>query len=358
MGRAEADLCVIGLGGTGLSALQEAARLGLDAIGIDAGPVAGGAAGRNGGFLLAGLPSFYHRAVEVLGRDRAHSLYELTLEQLDRICAETPGAVRRVGSIRVATTAEEVVDCQHHLEALRQDQLPASAYLGPEGRGLLIPTDAAFQPLVRCRQLAATLQDRGVRLHEHTAATAIAPGVVATSSGEIRAAHILIATDGGLATLVPELSTRVRTARLQMLATAPDHRVSVPRPVYARFGMEYWQQLPGGEIVLGGFRDAGGKAEWTTATTTSAPVQEALEQFLRGFIGTEAVITHRWAASVGFHDGELPVLEETAPGVWAMGGYNGTGNLIGALCGRAAVELAVHGRSEIGALLGAVRRGG
>jgi len=347
----------VGLGGTGLTALQEAARLGLDAIGIDAGTVAGGAAGRNGGFLLAGLPSFYHRALPILGRGRTRALYELTLEQLDRIATETPDAVRRVGSIRLATSPEEVADCEDHLDALRQDGLPASAYFASEGRGLLIPTDAAFNPLARCRQLAANLVAQGIQLHEQTAATGIAEGAVETPHGVIRAAHILIATDGGLTTLVPAMKTRVRTARLQMLATAPDRLVSVPRPVYARYGMEYWQQLPGGEIALGGFRDIGGEAEWTLDPTPSAPVQEALEQFLREVVGAEAAITHRWAASVGYCEGELPILEETAPGVWAMGGYNGTGNLIGALCGRAAVELAIHGQSEIGALLGARRYG-
>lgn len=347
----------MGLGGTGLTALQEATRLGLRAIGIDAGAVAGGAAGRNGGFLLAGLPSFYHRAVGILGRTRTRSLYELTMEQLDRIAAETPEAVRRVGSIRLATSAEEEADCEAHLDALRQDNLPVAAYRGAEGRGLLIPTDAAFHPLERCRQLAARLVSQGVPLHEHTAATSIAPGSVETPRGLISAAQIVVATDGGLATLLPGLKDRVRTARLQMLATAPEPRVSVPRPVYARYGMEYWQQLPGGEIALGGFRDIGGEAEWTTDSSPSPVVQAALEMFLREHLGVRTAITHRWGASVGFVEGELPILEEVEPGIWAMGGYNGTGNLIGALCGRAAVELAVHGRSEIGDLLGARRYG-
>jgi glycine/D-amino acid oxidase-like deaminating enzyme len=250
-----------------------------------------------------------------------------------------------------------VADCEAHLEALRQDRLPASAYLGPEGRGLLIPTDAAFNPLERCGQLATQLVPLGIRLHEHTPALRIAPGSVETTRGVIRASHILIASDGGLTTLVPALESRIQTARLQMLATAPERQVRVPRPVYARFGMEYWQQLPGGEIALGGFRDVGGDTEWTSNRTPSVSVQEALERFLREFLGVHSAITHRWAASVGYVEGELPILEETAPGVWAMGGYNGTGNLIGALCGRAAVELALHNRSDIGALLGARRWG-
>jgi len=47
----------------------------------------------------------------------------------------------------------------------------------------------------------------------------------------------------------------------------------------------------------------------------------------------------------------MPVLEEVRPDVWAIGAYSGTGNVIGALCGRAVAELIVRGESEIAALL-------
>ena len=63
----EADVCVVGLGGSGLSCVHELLRLGQRVIGIDAGTVGGGAAGRNGGFLLAGTAEFYHDTVAALG---------------------------------------------------------------------------------------------------------------------------------------------------------------------------------------------------------------------------------------------------------------------------------------------------
>jgi len=45
-------------------------------IGIDAEDVGAGAAGRNGGFLLAGLADFYHEAVEKHGREFALTIYK------------------------------------------------------------------------------------------------------------------------------------------------------------------------------------------------------------------------------------------------------------------------------------------
>src|SRR4051812_1435494 len=84
-GDVEADVCVVGLGGSGLTCVNELVRLGVRVAGVEAGRVGGGAAGRNGGFLLAGLTLFYHDAVVRYGRGAARALYQLTLGELDRI---------------------------------------------------------------------------------------------------------------------------------------------------------------------------------------------------------------------------------------------------------------------------------
>jgi gamma-glutamylputrescine oxidase len=346
-GDVRADVCVVGLGGSGLTAVGELLRRGASVVGIDAGHVAAGAAGRNGGFLLAGTYDFYHDAVERHGRERARRIYRLTMDEIRRIAAETPEAVRLTGSLRIADSAEEVEDCRRQLDALRADGLPVEWYAGPEGQGLLMPTDGAFNPLLRCRLLARRALDAGARLYEHAPALHVRPGEVRTPAGTIRCDRVVVAVDGRLERLFPELEGRVRTARLQMLATAPTDEVRVPRPVYARWGYEYWQQLPDGRIALGGFRDAGGEGEWTDDAAPGDVVQARLERFLRERIGVRAPVTHRWAASVGFAPTGLPLLGEVRRGVWVAGGYSGTGNVIGALCGRAAAELALTGVSDL-----------
>ena len=103
-GEVSADVCVVGLGGSGLACIRELQRLGASVVGIDGDRVGGGAGGRNGGFLLAGLAPFHHDAVQRYGRARARALYELTLEELDRITADGPQLVRRPGSLRIADT--------------------------------------------------------------------------------------------------------------------------------------------------------------------------------------------------------------------------------------------------------------
>jgi gamma-glutamylputrescine oxidase len=104
--------------------------------------------------------------------------------------------------------------------------------------------------------------------------------------------------------------------------------------VYLRDGYEYWQQLPDGRLVLGGFRDVGGAEEEPGSAEPSTRVQEALTRFLREDLRVTAEVTHRWAAPVGYTQDALPYLGEVRQGVWAAGGYCGTGNVVGARCGR------------------------
>jgi gamma-glutamylputrescine oxidase len=337
----EADLCVVGLGGSGMAAVLRGISLGARVVGLDAGRVAGGASGRNGGFLLAGTALFHHAAVERYGRRRAVALHAATLEEIDRMAGETPGAIRRTGSLRIAADRGERVDCRRQLDALSADGLPGEPYAGAEGEGILLPRDATFHPVRRQRLLAERATAAGARLYEASRAEAIAGRGVRTRAGRVRCGAVVVAVDGGLPELIPELRGRVRTARLQMLATSRTGEVQLPRPVYSRYGLDYWHQLPDGRLAVGGLRDVGGTGEWTTDPRPGWRVQSALERLLRERIGVSAPVTHRWAASVGYTESGLPVLEEVRPGVFAVGGYCGTGNVIGSLCGRAAAERAL-----------------
>jgi glycine/D-amino acid oxidase-like deaminating enzyme len=345
----EADVCVVGLGGSGLSAVAEAVRLGRSVVGVDAGEVACGAAGRNGGFLLAGTPDFHHRAVAALGRAQVAAIYALTLAEMDAMERALPGVVRRVGSLRVGDSAEEVQDCAAMLEALRADGFEASWHEGPEGSGVLLPRDGAFDPLARCRAAAGWAAAEGARLFEHSPVVSFGDGdgggdcvVQVAGGGRVSCAAVVVAVDGGLERLVPSLVGRVRTARLQMLATEPVGRVVTERPVYARWGFDYWQQLPGGVVALGGCRDRFMESEWTSEAAPTAKVQGCLDSLLASRVGVRgAAVTHRWAGVVGFTPDHMPVCELVGPGVAATGGYCGTGNVLGALCGRAAVRLAL-----------------
>lgn len=345
---ASAEVVVVGLGGTGLSAISEALDLGAKSvIGIDAVDIAAGAAGRNGGLLLAGPVDFHHDAVERHGVERTLAITAQTERELARIQKETPGVVRITGSLRIAEDAKELEDCRKQYEAMRADGLAVEHYKGPEGEGLLFPTDGVMHPLKRARMLATSLRDRGAQLYGGTVARSIEPGRVRTEYGSITAKHVIVCVDGKLEWLFPELLAEVRTARLQMIATEPQLPVKYPRPVSTRYGFDYWQQLPDGTVLFGGGRDKFESLEWTTEDSPDVRVQDYLEQTLRGKLGISTPITHRWAASVAFTDTGLPIVRELGGGVIVCGAYSGTGNLVGAVCGRGAAQQALKGDATL-----------
>ncbi|MEQ1692962.1 MAG: FAD-binding oxidoreductase [Gemmatimonas sp.] len=350
-GDLDAETCVVGLGGSGLTVVEELLARGQSVVAIDAEDVGAGAAGRNGGFLLAGAYDFYHDAVRLHGRDRAQAIYRATLEEIQRIADAAPDTVRFTGSRRLAASPWEVEDCRAQMAAMHADGLACAWYEGSEGIGLSIPVDASFNPLARCRVLARHARRAGARLFARTPLIRLDGTRVVTSHGSVRAQRVIIAVDGHLERILPELSGRVRTARLQMLATAPTTERVVNGPRYYREGYEYWQQTPDGCIAVGGFRDKAGDSEWSHDATPTPPVQAMLEDFLRTTLGVSAPITHRWAACAAYSDNGLPVLQQVRDGVYAIGAYSGTGNVIGALCGRAVVALAVDDDSTLAEVL-------
>jgi gamma-glutamylputrescine oxidase len=335
-GATAADVCVVGLGGSGLACVDALLDRGVQVVGIDATDVGAGAAGRNGGFLLAGLADFHHDAVQQVGRARATAIYRATLAEMDRMAEDTPSAIDRRGSLRIAGDHDERADCHAQLVAMRADGLPVEWYSGVEGDGLLIPTDGTMHPLGRVRALSTRVVSRGARLYGGTTAKGFTHGIVHTDRGEIRCGHTVVAIDGALDRVLPDVAGEVRTARLQMLATGPATDVSFPRPVYARYGYDYWQQRPDRCIALGGGRDHFEAEEWIDSDEPTRAVQHYLDGVLRDVIGTRAPVTHRWAARVSYTRSGAPLIDEVRPALWAIGGYCGTGNVIGALCGRAA----------------------
>ncbi len=340
-GGVRADVCVVGLGGSGLAAVGAALDAGASVAGIDAGPIAGGAAGRNGGFLLAGGALFHHAAIDAWGEERAVGIYEESLAELDRLADELGPLVRRVGSLRIPASGEEAEDCARQLEALERHGFPARAADGPTGKGVFIPGDGSVQPLERCRMLARRALERGARLFCGTPALGLAGDRVRTPAGEVACGAVVVCVDGGLESLLPELAGQARSARLQMLATEPVAPGTIPCPVYDNWGYEYWQQLPDGSVALGGGRGTYGDSEWGRPAEPGAEVQALLDRLLRERVGVDAAVTHRWAGVIAYTPDRLPVFAPVRPGVIALGAHSGHGNVLGSAAARAATAIAL-----------------
>jgi gamma-glutamylputrescine oxidase len=340
----EVDIAVIGAGITGCACAAALAHEGRRVRVYDARGIGEGASGRNGGFALRGAAARYDVARETYGADAARELWRRTEEAVDRLESLAGGAFRRTGSLRLAADVEERVEIQGEYEALREDGFAAEwrdevPHLRPDFRGAIFhPSDGAVQPAAFVQRLAALAFDAGV---------AFAPHHRVASLDDIEAEQIVIATDGSGRGLLPELDDALWPARGQVIATAPLRERLFDCPHYARHGFDYWQQLPDGRIVLGGFRDFSILTEMTDDETTTEPIQEALDAFLVELLGELPDVTHRWAGIFGLTQDLLPLVGPVPghDGVWVAAGYSGHGNVFGLLGGEL-VAGALLGRDD------------
>jgi len=361
-GDLEAEACVVGGGVGGLSCARRLAEHGIDTVLLEAGTVAGGASGRNGGFLITGTAAFYNDAREQYGVERARAMYAATLDAQREIVAlaEELGAgdaLRQVGLLRLAVSEDEAEHVRDHAAALRADGFPGEVVereeLPPALRrtglvGCLTDHDCALHPARWYRLLADAAEDAGARIHEHSAVHGPVPapreGPLVTDTGTIGARHVVVAADGALPALVPEYAGRVRSRRLHMVATEP-LPPAIETMVYARWGFEYLQQRPDGRILVGGFSDVDAESSYTDSDEGSPLIWERVEAYLREELGVEPAISHRWAGVVGYSDDSLPYVGEVPGrrGLYVSGGYSGVGNVPGFMCGRDIAD-AIAGR--------------
>ena len=329
---ADVDVVVIGAGVTGCSCALTLAQGGLRVRLHDAGPVAGGASGRNGGFALRGGAMPYDEACTTLGRDRAQMLWKLSERALESMAGLAGDAFRRTGSLRLAVDDEERDAILREIEALAADgfatawteELPPP--LDRLYRSAAINAgDGALQPARWVRRLATHASRAGAEIAEWSP----------LDPAEISRATVVVAVDGLTAALVPELAPFVRPVRGQMLVTTPVEPRGYDRPHYARHGFDYWQQLDDGRLVIGGRRDVSFETEYTASHETTTPVQASIEELAAELLGHPPVVTHRWSGIWGETTDRLP-LAGRVPGrerLWVAGGYSGHGNALGFACG-------------------------
>jgi gamma-glutamylputrescine oxidase len=327
------DVEVVGAGITGCACALVLARAGRRVRVHDARGVAEGASGRNGGFALRGGAARYDVARESYGPDQALDLWRRTEAALDRLSELGGDAVRRVGSLRLAADEEELEHIRSEHAALREDGFEVEWRDSLDGRlgqhflgAMFHPPDGAVQPARLVRRLASAASEAGAEIREHARVESL---------DQLEASDVVLATDGYGRGLVAELDERVWPARGQIVTTEPLPERLYEFPHYARHGFDYWQQLPDGRLLLGGFRDFSMLTELTDDERTTDPIQAALDSFLVELVGYPPAVTHRWAGIFGVTQDFLPLVGAVPghPGVWVAAGYSGHGNVLGFLSG-------------------------
>ena len=357
-----ADVVVIGAGVTGCACARALAEAGAAVVVLEAERPAAGASGRNGGFASAGTGLGLGDAAALIGMPAAVALQRATETALDEMLAlaadgGVAGAVRRTGSLWLASAAEADamtaavaelvaagVDCRDAPELIPAPMRPHYS------RAAVFPRDCELEPARWVGALAGAAAAAGAVLHERSPARAIERRAgawrVRSTAGAVNARSVVVACDGLLPRLVPELAGIVYPVRGQMLATEPIPAAVITLPTHSDHGFVYARPTGDGRLAIGGCRWADLEAEYTDAARPTRAVQRALERFLAERMGLAGVrVSHRWAGVMGFSADLLPVVGEVPgrPGLHVAGGYSGVGNVQGFVCGRMLAD-AVIGR--------------
>ena len=237
----DCDVCIVGGGVTGVSAALHLAERGMRVVLLEAREIGWASSGRNGGMMTAYAdidPAVLDKALGREHADRYWQLADRAQENLHQVidryridcelksgaltAANTQGQFERLAANLPAFSARHPLRGAEMLgRAQMRECVGTDIYAG----GLLMPRLPSLHPLKLTRGLATAAQEAGARLFEHSQVTGYsedAEGVrVDCANRQVRAKHLLLASNAYLGDLVPQLSRRFVALYSSMVATAP-----------------------------------------------------------------------------------------------------------------------------------------
>lgn len=376
-GDADADVCIVGAGYTGLWTAYYLARARPDlrVVVVEAEIAGYGASGRNGGWCSALFPASVAALDHRHGRTAALAMrtaMNSTVDEVGRVaaaegidCGFTRGGTvvlaRSDAQLRRARTEVQVDEAYGGIDGimLLDTDRAAQRLQAARVRGASFsPHCARVQPAALVRGLAAAVRRRGVRLHEGTPATEIAAGVVRTSRGVVRAHQVVRATEAWTPTLpgshrsvIPVYSLIVATEPL-----SPDVWEQIGLARYETFSehrhlVVYGQRSRDDRLVFGG---RGAPYHWGSGVRPAfdrdervfARLRAALHELLPQVAGYR--ITHSWGGPLAIpRDWHASVGLDPDTGVGWAGGYVGDGVGTANLAGRTLADLLLGQDSEL-----------
>lgn len=342
------DAVIVGAGISGLSTAywlnQEDPTLKI-AI-IEKSRLAFGASGRNAGFVTCGSVEHFNRMINKHGLEQATAIWRFAQENLrllkEKIIQDQANALtfEQNGAYSLAAQANELEELKTTAGIMSQlsirtqvlSESEVAARVGARGfvGGIKYLDDASINPVALVEQLRRKVQ---ADLFEGVEASAILNGedntrILKTDNGDFQAPMILLNLNGFSSTLHPWFSDKIYATRGQCLMFE-----KVPRfmdaPCYANFYLDYFRQLPSGELLIGGFRQIEKETEVGYSDHITEPIQKALYNFVSQHLPQfkNSPITHRWSGIMGFaRDGE-PMVGSIPddPQIFFAGGYTAHG---------------------------------
>jgi gamma-glutamylputrescine oxidase len=350
------DACVIGGGLAGLTTCLELSRRGLKVVLLEAGLVASGASGRNGGFVSNGFALGMGYVENHVGLEAAQELYWLSKQGTEFVRHEIASADSSIkmgdgwilavryndkGSLRkyADTLAENYQEELTYHDASDTRRWLSSRYFDS------VKFKSAFHihPLRYSLMLADKARAAGAQIFENSAAGVVeklgTSFSVKTASGEIRAQHVVHCVSHAGLKLHPPSGRAVLPVATYIAVTEPLRQSEINTTTAVsdtRRAGDYYRLIDEGRILWGG-----------RITTRVSPPSRLAERMKCDMLSTypklrNPRIDYAWAGLMGYAIHKMPLIGRDAEGQWfgtAFGGHGlNTTAMAGLVLARAIAE--------------------
>lgn len=346
----ETEVCVAGGGFAGLWAARALAARGQEVVLLEAGEIAGGASGQNGGFVSAGYAARLENIVARVGLDHARALYGLSREGVEivrRMASSDAGALQvKPGRLHVLRHNDEVGlsdygemlarDFSHELELWPMARVRAVLASGQYYQALHEADAFHLNPLSLARLIAAEIEDRGGRIFEHSRVLeADVLGLrksLVTEQGRVRAFNVVIAGSAAVGTAFPWLEQTILPVRTHVAVTAP--LGGSIRRIIGYEGAIADTRRAGDYYHL-----AGDRLLWGGRISARRNPPRKLEQLMGRDIARvfpqlkNAPVEYAWSGVMGYAVHMMPQIGMAQPGVWVSTAFGGQGLNTSAMAG-------------------------
>jgi glycine/D-amino acid oxidase-like deaminating enzyme len=360
-----ADVVVIGSGFTGLSAARSLAKAGVQVVLLESEEIGSGASSRNGGIVHPTLGVGVQVLIKRYGLERAKSLYNIIFESFDFLqqlveeewidchlnvsgafeAAARPKHLEWMHARR--DLLDEVFD--HHTNVIGPDEL--NKYVGGNlySGGWHDPLGATVHPARLVYGLGEAALRAGADLHPHTPALDIesrdSKHEIKTPRGIVRTDSIVMATNGYMGDIFPEIRRRIIPINIVAVATETMPAELADRMIPKRYCFwdsfrlfHYYQRTEDDRLVFGGvsgLRRGGVMGE-------AAAVYRRMTRIFPEL--ADVKLDYAWEGDIALTFDQLPHLGQMEDIHYAIG-FNGDGVLLGCYLGAKIAEM-VLGKGE------------
>ena len=360
-----AEVCVIGGGYAGLSAALHLAEAGREVVLLEANRVGWGASGRNGGQLGVGPRADIRKYERLLGREDARRIWEIAVagNRLVRDlvarhaidCELVDGYLEACWKARhfrpVADYARHLAEHYGH-EGIRvvsreemAEMLGTRRYWG----GYLDMWGAHLHPLRYALGLARAAAAAGARLCERSRVRRLDPetGEVATGEALVRARHVVVACNGYLDGLLPEVARRVLPINNFVAVTEPlgeaRARALIRDDVCVsdtKFVLNYYHLTRDHRMLWGGGESYGRRFPRDIAGLVRSKMLEVFPQL------ADVALTHAWGGTLAITATRFPSFRQVGDKVWSISGWSGSGIHMATIGGQIVAEAIMGERAR------------